>query len=138
MIEERNERSLCEKSMKMVANIIRLSSFSIAKMSLGEPTTATTKSPVPTTGSDTFTDEPSRFSGSHKQTRSKPYSFMMEPAASDGNESRMVREEKEHSDGRFAEYIRKVHEKNRRNSHEASKHSSYILPPPPTPLRRRK
>ncbi|KAK9278255.1 hypothetical protein L1049_027819 [Liquidambar formosana] len=30
-----NNKSLCQKSMKMVTNILKLSSFSIAKMSLG-------------------------------------------------------------------------------------------------------
>ncbi|TYI35755.1 hypothetical protein ES332_A03G098200v1 [Gossypium tomentosum] len=35
MIEENNDKSLCEKSMKMVMNIIRFSSFSIVKASLG-------------------------------------------------------------------------------------------------------
>ncbi|KAL2321906.1 hypothetical protein Fmac_026285 [Flemingia macrophylla] len=34
-IKSKSEKSLCEKSMKVVVNIIRLSSFSIAQRSLG-------------------------------------------------------------------------------------------------------
>ncbi|KAK8710701.1 hypothetical protein V6N13_146014 [Hibiscus sabdariffa] len=143
MAEERtdNNNSLCEKSMKVVVNIFKLSSFSIAKMSFGE-TTVLTKS-IPS-DSDTVADGPmprpprsSRMS-EKLQSRSKPYSFVMQPD-SGGNESLTVREEKrDEGDGKFAAYIRKVHEKNRGNQHEAAKLSPYILPPPPTPLRRTK
>ncbi|XVF12037.1 hypothetical protein REPUB_Repub08aG0080300 [Reevesia pubescens] len=140
MIEERSDKTLCEKSMKMVVNIIKLSSFSIAKMSLGEtghPTTAT-KNLTPATHSDMVTDEllQPQLRSEKLQSRSKPYSFVMQPGGE--NESLMVHEEKRDSDGIFAAYIRKVHEKNRSNSHEASKLSPYILPPPPTPINRKK
>ncbi|XVE57055.1 hypothetical protein DITRI_Ditri04bG0061100 [Diplodiscus trichospermus] len=142
MIEERNDKSLCEKSMKMVVNIIKLSSFSIAKMSLGATAHSTaTKNLAPATDHpDMVTDallQP-QFSGMSEklQSSSKPYSVVMQP---DGeNESLMVHEEKRDSDGIFAAYIRKVHEKNRSSLHEASKHSPFILPPPPTPLSRKK
>ncbi|PSS07831.1 Homeobox-leucine zipper protein [Actinidia chinensis var. chinensis] len=41
----KRNKSLCEKSMKMVTNIVKLSSFSIAKVSLGtsEPSSPATK-----------------------------------------------------------------------------------------------
>ncbi|XVF50228.1 hypothetical protein PTKIN_Ptkin04bG0079300 [Pterospermum kingtungense] len=134
MIEERNDKSLCEKSMKMVVNIIKLSSFSIAKMSLGtsgtEHPSSPTKSLTPATDSDMVTDQ------LLQQSSSKPYSYVVQPEG--GNESMMVHQEKRDGDGIFAAYIRKVHEKNRSNFHEASKLSPYILPPPPTPLTRKK
>ncbi|OMP07093.1 hypothetical protein COLO4_07631 [Corchorus olitorius] len=134
----RNDKSLCEKSMMMVVNIIKLSSFSIAKMSLGA-----TKNLEATGNSDMVTDEVARagFCGSQRSekilSRSKAISFVMQQPGG-GNESLMLGEEKSNSDsdsnGMFAAYINKVHEKNRRNLHEASKLSPYILPPPPTPL----
>ncbi|KAE8697633.1 Detected protein of unknown function [Hibiscus syriacus] len=146
MVEERNEnKSLCEKSMKVVVNIIKLSSFSIAKMGLGEATGHPTaaKSPTSIMDSNTFVDGPMprapRASGMSEklQSRSKPYSFVMHPA-NGGNESLVVREGKrDDGDGKFAAYIKKVHEKKRSNLHEAAKLSPYILPPPPTPLRRK-
>ena len=143
MIEDRNDKSLCEKSMKMVVNIIKLSSFSIAKMSLGatgHPTA--TKNLTTPTDSDMVTGELLQppFSVSQRseklQNSTKPYSFVMQPGR--GNEPLMVHEEKRDSDGMFAAYIRKVHEKNRSNLHEISKLSPFILPPPPTPLSRKK
>ncbi|WRX17575.1 hypothetical protein QQP08_010062 [Theobroma cacao] len=118
MIEDRNDKSLCEKSMKMVVNIIKLSTFSIAKMSLGatgHPTA--TENFIPATDSDMVTDDllQPQFSGSlrsKKLQNSKPISFVMQPGG--GNESLMVHEDKRDIDGRFAAYIKKVHEKNRR------------------------
>ncbi|KAE8722244.1 hypothetical protein F3Y22_tig00014304pilonHSYRG00114 [Hibiscus syriacus] len=149
MIDERNDsKSLCEKSMKVVANIIKLSSFSIAKMSLGEATghpTAAKGRPTSVTDSDTFADgpmsQPPLSSGMSEklQSRSKPYSFVMQPEDG-GNESLEVRGgERDDGDGKFSAYIKKVHEKNRSNLHEAAKLSPYMLPPPPTPpsLRRK-
>ncbi|MBA0735282.1 hypothetical protein Gogos_019144 [Gossypium gossypioides] len=128
MIEERNDKSLCEKSMKMVMNIIRFSSFSIAKTSLGTTgyRSTPTKNLKPATDSDMVIDDElpqPQFSGNQRseklQSSTKPRS------ARNGDVN-----------GMFAAYTRKVNEKNRSNFHEASKHSPYILPPPPTPLSR--
>ncbi|KAE8727060.1 hypothetical protein F3Y22_tig00005929pilonHSYRG00125 [Hibiscus syriacus] len=84
---------------------------------------------------------PPRSSGMSEklQSWSKPYSFVMQPA-NGGNESLVVRGGKpDDGDGKFAAYIKKVHEKNRSNLAEAGKLAPYILPPPPapTPLRRK-
>ncbi|XVF09196.1 hypothetical protein REPUB_Repub07fG0071100 [Reevesia pubescens] len=113
MTEDRNDKSLCEKSMKMVVNIIKLSSFSIAKMSLGaigHP--AATKNLTPPTDSDMVTDELlqtqfSRIQMSEKlQNSSKTCSFLMQPGG--GDESLMVHEEKREDDVIFAAYIKKI------------------------------
>ncbi|XVE54884.1 hypothetical protein DITRI_Ditri03aG0118200 [Diplodiscus trichospermus] len=147
MIEERNDhKSLCEKSMKMVMNIIKLSSFSIAKMILGETGHPTEPKNLTTeTHSDMVTDEvvlpQPPFSGSQRseklQISSKPRLFMMQQPGG-ANEPLMAHEERSDSDGMFAAYIRKVHEKNRSNLHEALKLSPFILPPPPMPPNRKK
>ncbi|KEH31876.1 hypothetical protein MTR_4g107270 [Medicago truncatula] len=42
--KSKNEESLCEKSMKVVVNVIRLSSFSIAQRTLGVGASTTRKS----------------------------------------------------------------------------------------------
>ncbi|GMJ04976.1 hypothetical protein HRI_004166800 [Hibiscus trionum] len=141
MVDERTDtNSLCEKSMKVVVNIFKLSSFSIARMSLGE-TTATKSLPSAVTNS-VVDGRPPRSSSrmSEKlQSLSTPYSFVMQPERRGNYEPRVVGEEKrDEEEGKFAAYIRKVHEKNRGNLHEAAKLSPYILPPPPTPLRRKK
>ncbi|KAJ4833167.1 hypothetical protein Tsubulata_051565 [Turnera subulata] len=130
--------SLCEKSMKMVVNILKLSSFSIAKMSLG-----TTGHPIgtrnlaPVTGlmvpaaNDPF---PSPIPGSQRsqepQSSSRPLSFVMQPGEEKGS-SYVIHEQNSHIDGKASDYIRKVHAKNRVNVQETSHLSPYILPPPP-------
>ncbi|KAK8686131.1 hypothetical protein V6N13_125158 [Hibiscus sabdariffa] len=138
MAEERNEKSLCKKSMKIVLNIIKLSSFSIAKSSLGMTgyRSMPTKNLTSARDSNVITDDEQlqpqfcRNPRSEKlQSSSKPHSFMMRPDG--GNEEKREGD----VDGMFVAYIKKVRAKNRRNFHEASKLSPYILPPPPTPSR---
>ncbi|KAA8540889.1 hypothetical protein F0562_024973 [Nyssa sinensis] len=114
--KSRSKRSLCEKSMKIVANIVKLSSFSIAKISLG------TAGPPPRTknlasfDSDKVVNDPllPRFPGSRSQEpqcSSKSVSYLIEPI--EGNEFVDVICEEKSIDGRASAYITKVHEKNR-------------------------
>lgn len=86
LTKDRNDESLCEKSMSMVVNIIKLSSFSIAKMSLGDSTSSTaSKNLRPMKNSVTVGDEHllPRFLGTHRsekpRSRSKP--MLVEPGA---------------------------------------------------------
>ncbi|KAL9337816.1 hypothetical protein Peur_069585 [Populus x canadensis] len=132
-----NNNSLCEKSMKMVVNIIKLSSFSIAKMSLGTPSPpVATKSLAHVTGSVVVPKEPllSQIPGSRRsqepQGSSNPKSFVMQPDEGNGS-SHVIHEDNSVINGRASDYIRKVHEKNRNDALETSKLTPYIPPPPP-------
>lgn len=131
---DRNNNSLCQKSMKVVANIAKSSAFSIAKMSLGSSAAAKTAGPI--TDPVTLANEPllSQLSGSRRsekpQNSSNPVSFLMEP--SKGNESSyVVHEDKSVIDGMASAYIWKVHQKHRRDFSESTNLPQYILPPPP-------
>ncbi|OAY30957.1 hypothetical protein MANES_14G072000v8 [Manihot esculenta] len=134
----RSNDSLCEKSMKMVVSIIKLSSFSIAKMSLGatEPAVVTKKL-APVTGSVMDANGPllPQIPRSHKsqqvRSRSKPFSFVMQP--DEGNSSAYtIHEENSVIDGMASDYIRKFHEKNSYDAHfhEISNLSAYRPTPP--------
>ncbi|XP_065876735.1 uncharacterized protein [Euphorbia lathyris] len=128
--KDKSNDSLCEKSMKMVVNIIKLSSFSIAKMSLGvvltEPSLVN-KNLTPVTGSVMVTDQPEIPAGSRKssqqmRSRSKPYSFVMQKADEEKGSTYMIREGNSLIDGMASDYIKKFHEKNSRDrEHEKSK-----------------
>ncbi|KAJ6676758.1 hypothetical protein OIU85_009981 [Salix viminalis] len=124
--KHRNNNSICEKSMNMVVNIIRLSSFSIATMSLGSPCPpVVSKRLVPVeAGSVAAAKEPLMTQSS------KPISFVMQPDEGNGS-SRVIHKENSFIDERASDYIRRVHEKNRNDAHEASKHSPHMPPPPP-------
>ncbi|WCJ36009.1 hypothetical protein M5689_017231 [Euphorbia peplus] len=110
--------------MKMVVNIIKLSSFSIAKMSLGVGTESSLvkKNLAPVvTASVTVSDQPEIPAGSRKssqqlRSRSKPYSsFVMQKAEDGGKGSTyMIREGNSLIDGMASDYIKKFHEKNSR------------------------
>ncbi|KAG8496746.1 hypothetical protein CXB51_007773 [Gossypium anomalum] len=118
MIEER----LCEKSMKMVFIFFDCEDESWTTGYRSTPT----KNLKPATDSDMVIDDElprPQFSGNQRSEKLQSSSKPRSTRNGDVN-------------GMFAAYIRKVHEKNRSNSHEASTHSPYILPPPPTPLSR--
>lgn len=134
--KDRSSKSLCEKSMKMVANIIRLSFFSIARMSLGagghpaavgrnlEHVTHVRE----TVKIDDNNSMPSQSPGSRRSQQpqsSSRLSYLIEPDEKDDS-SHVIREELG-VDGRASAYIRRVHEKNRSN-YDAAKHSPLILP----------
>ncbi|KAJ4712233.1 Homeobox-leucine zipper protein [Melia azedarach] len=134
--KDRN-KSLCQKSMKMVVNIIKLSSFSIANMSLGVAgASAATKNLGPVTDSVMLANEPllPQFSGSRRsekpQNSAKPVSYLMEPNRGDES-SYVIHDEKSVIDGMASAYIQKVHQKNRIDFSETSNLPPYILPPPP-------
>ena len=128
----RSNNSLSETSMMMVANIIKLSSFSIAQMSLG---TAPKKLPSLTGSNTILNNNPSvpQFSGSLKSQEphsvSKPVSYLIEPV--EGNGSLYVMPEEKGIDEKTLDYIRKVHEKNWLDSNKSSMKTPFILPPPP-------
>lgn len=129
--EDRNKKSLCETSMEMVANIIKLSSFSIAKKSLGiiePPSPAKTLQTKPSSDMVVDKPQPLRTQKSVKPKNSPRPTYFLEPNG--GNESQyIVHEEKSPIDDRASYYIRKVHQKNRRDLSE----SSNLLPLPPPP-----
>ncbi|KAF3972150.1 hypothetical protein CMV_004311 [Castanea mollissima] len=113
----RSNKSICEKSMKMVVNIIKLSSFCISKMSLGVG------------GNQVMVDMSTKNQRSQEpQSRSKKISYLIEPSEND--ESTYVICEEMNIDGRASAYIRKVHEKCQ-NHYDASKISPCILPSQP-------
>lgn len=132
--DDRCNKSLCEKSIKMVANIIKVSSFSISKMTLGAGRhTAAAGSLEPLVDSAMVDNKPvpSQIDGSRRsqqpQSGSKR-SFLIEPGEKNDSSSTYEIHEEMSVDGRASAYIRKVHEKNR-NNYDASKFSP--LPPPP-------
>lgn len=125
--KDRNN-SLRDNSMKMVVNIIKLSSFSIANMSLGAagPSTAT---------KIVGDNEPllPQFPGSQKSEKSwnsSKATFLMEPSGGDKSSYVNLIQEGKCVDGMASEYIRKVHQKNK-SFCETSNLSQDILPPPP-------
>uniref|UniRef100_A0A2K1YAB5 Uncharacterized protein n=1 Tax=Populus trichocarpa TaxID=3694 RepID=A0A2K1YAB5_POPTR len=111
--KNRSNNSLCENSMKVAVNIIKLSSFSIAKMSLGTHSPpVVTKSYIPMTGSVMVANEPllSQIPGSRRsqesQGSSKPISFVMQPDEGNGS-THAIHKENSVIDGRASDYIRK-------------------------------
>ncbi|TXG50358.1 hypothetical protein EZV62_022882 [Acer yangbiense] len=116
--------------MKMMVNIIKLSSFSIAQMSLGAagPSAAATKNLQ--VNEPLLPQSPGSQKSEKPKNSSKPVSFLMEPTG--GSESSyVVHGEKSRIDGEASAYIRKVHQKNLSDLSESSDLPPYKLPPPP-------
>ncbi|CAK9165170.1 unnamed protein product [Ilex paraguariensis] len=153
------KKSLCEKSMQVVVNIIKLSSFYVAGLNLGsnggvpEGNIAVLNAPVQPSnalpssqqsrsqrlqetelGSKSFT----YLTGSDEGERS---SYMV--CGTNNNDSRFSDYIKRFHDrnmnelntasinGKVSEYIRRFHEKNPYDSMKGSKGLPFILPPPP-------
>lgn len=133
--KDRSSESLCETSVKMVTNIIKLSSFSVAKASLGTSTRPQSSRNLSlNVGDDSYVVGPEpplpRFPGSRRsQESSKPISYLVEPGKGVG--SAYLIHEEENVDSMASDYINKVHEKNRHYLREIAKDNPIILPARP-------
>lgn len=123
--KSKSENSICEKSMKVVANIIRLSSISVACKTLGTTPGKAAKDP-PLSGSDNGDMVPEKepldsdqVYGSRRskkpQNRANP-TYVTDPVLSNGSNSPVVHEDRVHAkqkkeesiDELASEYIRKI------------------------------
>lgn len=118
--------------MKMVTNVIRLSSFSIARMSLGiatQPAPAPVdKIPATFIKSSPTAQFPESLRSQEPVNIKKPIAYLIEPTES--GKSSFYAVNNKSVDGRASDYIRRVHEKNRHDSNEAMSFSAFIIPPP--------
>lgn len=119
--------------------MIRLSSFSIAKMSLGmgrAPAPPRNSAPNAATGEPLLPQFHGGGSSSSRsqvpESSSKPIIYLIAPSEGAGS-SYVIRSEKS-VDGMASDYIQKVHDKNRSYLEETSSHPPFILPPPPRVL----
>lgn len=126
---ERIEESLCEKSMKVVANVIRLSAFSIAKRSLGSTGSggpvASSRNFQPATETLNMVAAAKPLLRAQKPQTSSNQTYYVEPDGVKGS-SYVVMEDM-NVDGRASDYIRKVREKNQKDLFVISEASSYKL-----------
>lgn len=128
-VKSKSEMSLCEKSMEVVVNVIRLSTFSIAKRTLGATTRS--KSGKDLSGSD-FSDMepekehqqvPDQFPASKRsqqpQSRANP-TYVIKSVGSNGSTGYVIHEERVHKvspkkdqcvDGLASDYISKIRNK---------------------------
>lgn len=110
--KEKKDNALYENSMKVVANLIKMSSFSLAKMSLGtiENDPVKPRKLEPATSFVVVEKNP-MLRSQEPVTRKKKFSYLVEP--DEGYQSKVVKEDM-NVDGKASEYIRKVHEKNQK------------------------
>ncbi|KAK2409014.1 hypothetical protein P8452_70641 [Trifolium repens] len=132
-VKSKSEESLCEKSMKVVVNVIRLSSFSIAQRTLGVGATTTRKSGKDKdfSGSD-FSDKetkkeksvsnkqfPASSRSQQPQSRANP-TYVIKSVGSNGSTEYMIHKERLHDanskkelcvDGLASDYISKIRNK---------------------------
>ncbi|PIA62351.1 hypothetical protein AQUCO_00200386v1 [Aquilegia coerulea] len=133
---KRNKKSLCEKTMQIAVNIIRVSSLSFAKKSLG--TSAGLPRMIHGDHESGTIIEIESVSQGNEQRRlqepvnsSKPSSYVLNP--SEKKASSYVMRDGMNVDGRASDYIQRFHEKNRIHTADL-KVSPYLIMPPPPPL----
>jgi hypothetical protein len=131
-VKSKSEESLCEKSMKVVVNVIRLSSFSIAQRTLGVgATTRKSGKDKDFSGSD-FSDKetkkeksvsnkqfPASSRSQQPQSRANP-TYVIKSVGSNGSTEYMIHKERLHDvnskkelcvDGLASDYISKIRNK---------------------------
>jgi len=96
-IKSKNEKSLCEKSMKVVVNIIKLSSFSIAQKTLGATTSTRKAGPESDMDSDEEAPVPDQLSTSRRsqqpQSRANP-TYVIKSGGSNGSTEHLIYQER--------------------------------------------
>ncbi|QCD80915.1 hypothetical protein DEO72_LG2g1238 [Vigna unguiculata] len=121
-IKSKNEKSLCEKSMKVVVNIIKLSSFSIAQKSLGG--TSKKSGPESDMDSDEEAPVPDQFPTTRRsqqpQSRANP-TYVIKSCGSNGSTEHLIYQERVPTDvnpnkeqcvdGLASDYISKIRNK---------------------------
>ena len=123
------KKSLCKKSMMLVANIMKLSTISLASMSLGTnfkqppidcvPATAE----VPSVNASMVPEFPRSQRSQEPESDPKQYSYLIEPEKD--NSSYVICERD--IDEKAAEYIKRIHERNRNDSNTAAFSSISLL-----------
>ncbi|KAL5722431.1 hypothetical protein ACHQM5_005954 [Ranunculus cassubicifolius] len=122
-----NQKSLCEKSMKIVVNILKISSLSLATMSLGSPSgNGKLKSEVTEITFVTKNSGQSRLK--EPENSLKTSSYLLNPDQEKA--SSYVIHNEMNVDGKASDYIQRFHAKNRAHSSNL-KASFLIIPPPP-------
>ncbi|KAI3504630.1 hypothetical protein L1887_26251 [Cichorium endivia] len=130
--KSRSNKSICENSMKLMRNIVKVSYISLAKISLrkGAPP------PLPPQRIAAQNRVPSlpRYTRNLRSQEpinsSKPVSYLIDPDETNRSSMSMIKDD-ESVDLKAWDFIRKVHEKNLKDVSEITNFSEFILPPPP-------
>lgn len=134
----RKKKSLCEKTAMLVANFTKLLSLSLASVSFGtsfkQPAAdeyncvPETAPKLPSMNISSVPRLPRSQRSQEPESNSKSYSCSIEPE--EHNSSYVTREN--NIDERAAEFIERIHERNRNGWKTTSKRFSSISPPPST------
>ncbi|KAI3820796.1 hypothetical protein L1987_08344 [Smallanthus sonchifolius] len=121
----RSNKSTCEKSMKLITNIVKVSYISIAKIGFR------THAPPQPLARPTHNPAPSLPRYPRNLRPQEPtVSYLVHP--SDANRSNMSMIKDDESVDREAwDFIKKVHAKNMKDASEITNFYEFILPPPP-------
>ncbi|KAF9624701.1 hypothetical protein IFM89_012994 [Coptis chinensis] len=135
-MKRNNKKSLCEKTMKIVVNIMKISSLSLAQMSLGS-TAAPQTITYENSSSDAFveitriTQDSGQLRLQELENSSNLSSLFLNP--NEGKASSYVIREVKDVNEAASDYIHKFHDNNRKHASNF-KVSPYVIPPPPPPV----
>lgn len=125
--KSRSNKSICEKSMKLMTNIVKVSYISIAKFGLKapgpphQPLARATPNPAPSLV---------RYPRNYLRSNEPTVSYLIHPRDTNRLSKNMIQDD-ESVDTKAWDYIKKVREKNMKDESEMADVSELILPPPP-------
>ncbi|KAF5807169.1 hypothetical protein HanXRQr2_Chr05g0230551 [Helianthus annuus] len=126
--KSRSNQSVCEKSMKLMTNIVKVSYISIAKIGFR------THAPPPSLARATHNPAPSLAARYPRNLRSHEptVSYLVHPGHTNRSNTRMIKDDDENVDREAWDFINKVHAKNMKDaSNEMTNLHEFVLPPPP-------
>ncbi|GAA0169905.1 hypothetical protein LIER_40848 [Lithospermum erythrorhizon] len=114
--KQKQASSLCEKSMEIVLNLIKVSSFSLATMNLGPNSAVHGKNKV--VSKTPLISNPNEFDGGGGRRRlkgpetSKSATYLLKQDEGDKSSYKVLESSKNIDDGYCSDYIKKVHKRN--------------------------
>ncbi|KAL8215959.1 hypothetical protein R6Q57_022796 [Mikania cordata] len=126
--QSRSNNSICEISINLITNIVRVSYISAANIGF------ITQAPSPSLARATRNPAPSSSPQYPRNLRSQEptVSYLMHPSDTNGSNMSMIKDD-ENVDQKASNFIKKVHARNMKDANERSNFDEFIIPPPPPP-----
>ncbi|PWA38918.1 hypothetical protein CTI12_AA577280 [Artemisia annua] len=127
--KSRGNKSICEKWMKLITNIVKVSYISIAKIGFRESEPPQTMPRTTRNSAPSLPRYPKILRSQEPIDSSKRVSYPINPRDTNRSSINIIVDDESSIDGEASDFIKRVREKNFKDASEITDQS--ILPPPP-------
>ncbi|GKA04527.1 ribonuclease H-like domain-containing protein [Tanacetum coccineum] len=129
--KSRGNKSICEKWMTLMANIVKVSYISMAKIGFRESAPPQTMPRTARNSATSLPRYPKNLRSQEPVDSSKRVSYPVNPRGMNGSSLNMIKDDESSIDREASDFIKTVREKNFKDASEIMDLSESILPPPP-------